>query len=318
MASAPRVLYTSTEVRSAIVNLFRDRLSERIAISAFVGDGADAYLPYPDGLHLICSPTPGATNPNTLRLLMSRGVRVEFVNSLHMKIYWANKRGAVVTSANLSTNAMGVGGLKEAGVLLGPEELDIKRLLKHLKRRPAEPELRLLDRKHKDFYKRVGWTGPKSPRPSYVEWFNSPARARWKVFLYSTASYDLSEMATHSIRQEFNRKPHDWIWSQLPTVHENDWILCGFTSRGRLQKLTWLFADQVFAVPKSDHNYDSEFPHEVVQIHGAKHYPPPPFSANEELCKSLRQILADTIRKETATPFELRPKELRSIYEALQ
>ena len=60
--AAPRVLYTSTEVRSAIVNLFRHRDSERIAISAFVGDGADAYLPYPKGLQLICSPTPGATN----------------------------------------------------------------------------------------------------------------------------------------------------------------------------------------------------------------------------------------------------------------
>ncbi len=62
-----------------------------------------------------------------------------------MKVYWSEGVGAVVTSANLSTNAMGVGGLKEAGVLLGPEFIDIAKLLKPLERRPAEPHLHDLD-----------------------------------------------------------------------------------------------------------------------------------------------------------------------------
>src|ERR1017187_1223207 len=118
MKSSRRVLYNSAEVRSAIIELFRGGDAKGIAISAFVGDGSDAYLPCPKGLRLICSPTPGATNPGTLRLLISKGVTVEFVDGLHMKVYWAENRGAVVTSANLFTNAMGVGGLKEAGVFL--------------------------------------------------------------------------------------------------------------------------------------------------------------------------------------------------------
>src|SRR5262249_52487710 len=148
----------STEVRSAIIDLFGDGATDRVAISAFVGDGADAYLPYPKGLRLICSPTPGATNPRTLRLLMSKGVTVEFVDRLHMKVYWAKDRGAVVASANLSTNAMGIGSLKEAGVLLPPNEFHIERILKQLRPRPAKSELRRLDVKHKEYYKRVPWT----------------------------------------------------------------------------------------------------------------------------------------------------------------
>jgi len=319
-ASTALVLYTSTEVRSAIRSLFRDQTAERIVISAFVGDGADAYLPFPKGLRLICSPTPGATNPNALRLLMRKGVFVEFVDSLHMKVYWSKNRGAVVTSANLSTNAMGAGGLKEAGVLLGPnklDKLDIERMLGHLKRRPAKPELRALDQLHKDFYKRNGWTGNKRPKPGYAEWFVSSARARWKIFFYATKADDLSMAAKQSTRKEFNKAPHDWIWSRLRRVRENDWILCGFTARGRLQELSWLFADRVFAVPRLDKNYCPDYPYEVLQIHGAKHYPPPPFSANKQFRNALGQILRDRISKETDTPYELRPMELRRIYESL-
>jgi hypothetical protein len=313
MTSAVRVLYTSTEVRSAIIDLFRDSRNERVAISAFVGNGAEAYLPSPKGIHLICSPTPGATNPDALRLLMSKGVRVEFVDSLHMKVYWAKGRGAVITSANLSTNAMGSGGLREAGVCLGPNELDIKRVLRGLERRPARPELRQLDRAHDEFHIRNGWKGVKRPRRSYVEWYKSSGRKRWKIFFYSKVDYDLSRKATEDIRDEFNKKPHDWIWSRLPRVQQNDWVLCGFTLGGRLRRLYWLFAERVVPVPKSDENYDREYPYEVIQIHGAKHRPPPPFSIDKRLVKSLRQVLRDRIIREYATPCELHARELRGI-----
>jgi phosphatidylserine/phosphatidylglycerophosphate/cardiolipin synthase-like enzyme len=318
MKASPRVLYTSSEVRSAIVELFEDPHAERIAISAFVGDGARAYLPHPAGIRLLCSPTPGATNPSELRYLLGKGVRVDFVDSLHMKIYWAKKRGAIITSANLSTNAMGTGGLKEAGVLLPADEIDIKRVLRHLKWRPAKPNLRLLDRKHREYYKHVGWIGQKRSVPSYVEWFDSPEREQWRIFLYSTRSYDLSKAIMQKVRQEFDTKPYEWIWSTSPNVRENDWILCGFTSAGRLGRPYWLFADRVFAVPKSDANYDREFPYEVIQIHSTKHYPPPPFSVTDKFRRSLTRVLdARIVDRGPKSPQDLGAQKLSSIYRSM-
>ena len=316
-----RVLYTSAEVRSAIIGLFRDGSGERIAIAAYVGDGADSYLPSPKGLRLICSPTPGATNPDALRLLMSRGTRVEFVDSLHMKVYWAKAKGAVVTSANLSTNAMGVGGLKEAGVLLGPGQFDVEQLLKQLKPRPATGrDLHRLDQEHKRFHSTMGWGAKKSALHSYREWFEARARPRWKIFLYSEEWEGLSEEATKSIQREYGRPlPRDWIWSKHRTVKELDWILCGHISRGKLQKLSWLFADRVFSVQRSDPEYKLGFPNEVVQIHDLKRYPPPPFSANQKLCAAMGQVLEGRIRdeSESPSPYELGRGEIQNIFENL-
>jgi hypothetical protein len=144
-----RVLYTSKEVRKQIVELFSDATKRRVAISAYVGDGAEAYLPRPAGLHLVCSPTPGGTNPGTIRFLMSRGVKAEFVDFLHMKVYWCEGRGVVVASANLSTNALGAGGLKEFGVRMDAQEVDIDRVLRGLKRVDASTKLHWLDREHR-------------------------------------------------------------------------------------------------------------------------------------------------------------------------
>src|SRR5436309_13786173 len=83
------VLYTSADVRRAIIDLFSSPARQRVAISAFVGAGAEAYLPRPSGLRLYCWPKAGGTNPNALRRLMKGGVLVFFVDSLHMKLYWA-------------------------------------------------------------------------------------------------------------------------------------------------------------------------------------------------------------------------------------
>jgi len=69
--------------------------------------------------------------------LISLGANLQFADRLHMKVYWSEGSGVVVTSANLSTNALGVGDLKEAGVLLGPESLDIDN---SLRRWPCAPQ----------------------------------------------------------------------------------------------------------------------------------------------------------------------------------
>ena len=181
--STPLVLYSSDDVRRTLWELFKAG-TERIAITAYVGEGADEYLAHPKGIRLICSPTPGATSPNTLRRLMAKGAVVEFVDALHMKVYWAKNRGTIVTSANLSKNAMGIGGLKEAGVLLGPDEVDIERLLAELDRRPAAPELHRLDVMDKAYYSKLGCKQLRK-KISYKTWFTLPNREAWKLLLYA-------------------------------------------------------------------------------------------------------------------------------------
>lgn len=57
MTSLARVLNTSTEIWSAICHLFRSSRNERVAIPAYVGDSAQAFLPSPKEIHLVCSPT---------------------------------------------------------------------------------------------------------------------------------------------------------------------------------------------------------------------------------------------------------------------
>jgi hypothetical protein len=318
MKLSSRMLYSSAEVRSAIVSLFRVAGAKRIAISAFVGDGAEAYLPYPKGLRLICCPAPGATNPNTLRRLISNGVKVEFVDRLHMKIYWSDDRGAVVTSANLSTNAMGIGGLKEAGVLLPANAIDIQRILKHLKTRPAKPELRRLDIGHREYVKRLPKPPGKRTNNSYIEWFESPARELWKFFVYTELSYDLSDTAVQTVKLEFGRKPYNWIWSELPRVRENDWILCVYRRGKRVNQIHWLIADRVFNVPKSDRNFDPEYPYEVVQIHEPKRYPPSPFSIDRQFRSALKRIVLSNDSRETATPRALTTAVLSKLYDAVR
>lgn len=46
-----------------------------------------------------------------------------------MKVYWAERRATIITSANLSTNALGAGNLKEFGAFLRSGAIDIDGLI---------------------------------------------------------------------------------------------------------------------------------------------------------------------------------------------
>src|SRR5215210_4527181 len=128
------ILSSSKEIKAAIKDIFSVKNQRRVAISAFVGDEANAYLPYPKGIELYCCPKAGGTNPNAIRDLQTRGVEVYFSDSLHMKLYWS-KKGVIITSANLSTYALGSGGLKEIGVLLPASTVNITKIIQSISAR---------------------------------------------------------------------------------------------------------------------------------------------------------------------------------------
>lgn len=69
-----KILYSSADVRKAIVELFSLSKGRRVAVVAFVGRGAKACLPKPKGLELFCWPKEGGTNPDVLRDLLKNCV----------------------------------------------------------------------------------------------------------------------------------------------------------------------------------------------------------------------------------------------------
>src|SRR5882762_3177429 len=111
-----KVLYTSGAIYKQIQGLFgkptpKDR---RVVMVAYVGADALKFLPNPKGIRVICSPVLG-TSHVALEELKKRGATVEASDRLHMKVYWSERNGCVMASANLSRNALGMKGLNEAG-----------------------------------------------------------------------------------------------------------------------------------------------------------------------------------------------------------
>jgi phosphatidylserine/phosphatidylglycerophosphate/cardiolipin synthase-like enzyme len=170
-------------------------------------------LPYPRGIELFCWPRPGGTDPDALRKLIKKGADVRFVDGLHMKLYWAEGRGAIVASANLSTNALGAGGLKEVGVRVDADAVDIERILAGLgSRTVTSKELRRLDRLHKRYMIKNLPTGRSGKSPSFAQWFESPSRPEWKITWIDSRARGPDAPAIKRILQEQydERRPY---WS---------------------------------------------------------------------------------------------------------
>lgn len=65
----------------------------------------------------------GVQSPEALELLMAAGCKISyFTSNLHAKFYWIDKKRALITSANLTSN--GLSENFELGVALDPTELD--------------------------------------------------------------------------------------------------------------------------------------------------------------------------------------------------
>ena len=185
MPKVPRVLYTSAEIHTQIKRLLGQpsAYDRRVALVAYVGTDGEKYLPHPDGLRLICNPSAGGTDPDTLRRLLKRGARVEISERLHMKVYWSENRGCVITSANASSNALGKGGLKEAGILLPSRAVDVNRLIRSAQPRTLqESDLHQLDKTSREQKKHASNSIKRmGASPDFLEWYSAPHRSIWKV-----------------------------------------------------------------------------------------------------------------------------------------
>jgi hypothetical protein len=298
-----RVLYTSKEVRNTIIELFSSAKGRRVAITAFVGRGAEAYLPKPEGLELICWLKAGGTNPYVLRRLIDRQAEISFVDSLHMKLYWTEDKGAVITSANLSTNALGAGNLKEIGIYLPAGQLDIEKVLRHLKERPVtNQELFKLDKQHLAYQKVTREKQPKSQWNSFAEWYKLQPNSKWKIGWGDTVG-DFSKKAKEIVKAEYNvSRPHDFALGQRGDYQENDWVLNFDLSKSSPTRLRWMAVDYVVRVTKSDKKaYCHDYPYQAVQVHSMRHYADIPFRIDRQFrsafSKAVREFGIDKLKE---------------------
>lgn len=291
-----KIIYKSAEIREEIGKLFASSKGRRVAVTAFVGEGAEAYLRKPKGLHIYCWPKAGGTNPNALRKLIRLGALVHFSDALHMKVYWTEDRGAVVASANLSTNALGSGGLKEIGVRLKSKEVDIDRIIKSIRPRPVSPrELRELERQHKLYVARNGPRAQGRARTdTFRDWYDSHPDARWKFYLWETY-VQTSRAARDFARSEYGNSSFQWsIAVRGDDYRPGDWILC-FRKRGNaVTGVKWMYANFSVRVPRSDKKaYDRFYPYELVQVLPLRRYEPPPFRLDAEFRSAFREAVRE-------------------------
>lgn len=321
------LLYSSAEIHARIKRLLGQPSAgdQRVALVAYVGGDGERYLPHPEGLRLICNPSAGGTDPDTLRQLINRGANVEISDNLHMKIYWSRNRGCVITSANASSRALGRSGLKEAGIWLPPGTVNINRLIRYAHPRLVQKsDLRLLDAQSREHKKNFGEEGTrKKSALEFLKWYSAPHRSTWKVCwtddeVIGTASAVKEQTAT----EYGHREPHRWVSVSKSRVRRNDWLLSfTFTARG-IKSVHWIYVDFVVKIsPEEKRFYYRDWPYHAVQVNPASKYPLPPFETTAQFRKALSAAIKaytpDRIKKAKADfpavrLIDLIAKELKS------
>jgi len=291
----PTILYSSSEIHTRIKSIFAhpNANDKRVALVAYVGQRGASFLPHPDGLRIVCSPTAGATHPDALRDLITRGAIVEFSDALHMKVYWSRQRGCILTSANASARALGIAGLKEVGIWLPPGMLDIDRLIKYAQpRKLTSRELRKLDHQTRRFSKLHGQSYyDKEPAREFLEWYKSPHRTPWKLNWSDERVGGTAKAAKEESRTEYGvRNPHYWLCCAKGRVKPDDCLLSFMLARDKVTEVRWHNVDIVVKIsPKEKGFYEKNWPYHAVQVHPPSDYPSPPFRISSQFRSAFRR-----------------------------
>lgn len=292
----PRPLYTSIEVHEEIAGVLADPSprERRVVVAAYIGPRAATYLPAPEGLRIVCAPTPGFTSGNAVREIKRRGAIVQFSDWLHAKVYWSDLRGCVVCSANVSVNALARKGLQESGVWMPRGHFDIERLLRAVEPRAVtRADLERLDQApirhpegndHRVISKEVF---------DYPRWYSSSHRRAWRLGWWEDESLRPAIKAVEKSRIDFDSaKPHDYMNVREGEAAARSWLLCFKVDGKRVTRLSWLFVNFVLRVPSSDrHAFEKDYPLQAVQVRPHRENPEPPF----ELTAAFRTAFADAV-----------------------
>ncbi|MBI5300567.1 MAG: phosphatidylserine/phosphatidylglycerophosphate/cardiolipin synthase family protein [Chloroflexi bacterium] len=293
-----KILYTTSEIRKTVTDLFSDSTVRRVAVVAFVGEGAESFLPNPKGLELICWAKPGSTSADSLRDLKKRGAKISLADSMHMKVYWAEGRGAVITSANLSMNALGSGNLQEIGILVPSDSLNIDRVIRSVQPRTLEKEdLSWLDKQSREIEIAVRRTAKKSAQGSRINfqtWYELPDHREWKLGWWD-AEGAIAQTAKNISKQRYGvAEPEEMLVCNATDYRTGDWLLTFGLVTDRPTEIEWRTVDFVTKVsPKDKKAYVRAYPYQAIQVWTLRYYPPPPFTLDSKFKLAFKKALSE-------------------------
>ncbi len=239
-----KVLYTSTDLYRAISGILADPdpKDRRVVLVAYVGKNAKAFLPDPKALEIVCSLSPGSTSSWALSRLRDKQARLFKSNKLHMKVYWSNRKGCVICSANASSSALGMRGLKEAGAWFPPGAVDIDRLWEY-----AHP----LPIKDKDLENLIfangcdqgkGHPNGNEEIPGFLEWSRKRFGRKWRLSR-SVGGVSIARPAVEKAKKLYNENdPYYWIDFPKNSVERSEWILVSDFSGDDVTSVDWFHA----------------------------------------------------------------------------
>lgn len=288
-----KILYTSSDVHKALKMVFAEKQQRRIAVVAYLGKDAEAFLPAPQGIKIICCPEPGATSPSSVRSLIARGADIQFSDDLHAKVYWS-KGGCVITSANISNRALGNTNQKETGVLINSSEFDIERLIKEVKPyKITQKHMDRLEQQEKKFKRAIGIKRKKKSGKLFQEWHELPYREPWKIGWWSESDLKTAKSAKEKVKKEYNvSEPDDFLNISKSQVQQNDWLLCFEITGDGIKNIEWMYADFVVPVETKDlEAYEEDYPYQAIQVHKINQYPEPPFKIEREFRSAFKKAI---------------------------
>ena len=288
-----RFLADGQAIRREIHRIFSSEKGRRVALVAFVGKSAEAYLSRPKGIELVCWPHAPGTNASAIKELMRRKVYVRFAERLHMKVYWTATQGAVVASANLSTNAYGAGALREAGVFLPSSKIDIDALLASV--RPEEITAAALEKLKRES-KAVGdRKGHSREKISFVDWLRTARRKQWLLHCFNRGGGIASQRLKAAAKADTGkRKVVDFVYCRHGEINPEDFVLClDLNSTRRPLVDRWFFAHRIVHVATTDRQYERNWPWQAGQFHPLATCAPPPFHLDGAFRKAVRETFKD-------------------------
>ena len=284
------VLYTATSLQAAIRRVLAPGERDRVAIAPYVSSHALTVLASPQGLRLICKLDP-RTDADTLRTLRKRGAILEHARALHMKVYHS-RAGCVITSANLSRNAMARAPLKEAGAYFSPGRVDIERYIAECRPQAITPaDLRALATSNQTVSPSERDPSQSREPVTYAEWFaDRQSRELWRMGWWNVPGSGVAQGARDRALQEYGLPPYNYLNIDSKQGQKGDWYL---TFRlPRVISVRWLLAQVHVKSQKGDPYHDEEYPFVVCQVWKPEHLEPP-FQVDDRLVRALRA----TVRK---------------------
>lgn len=332
MAKGIRILHNSREIREGVWRLFSAPNVRRVALVAYVGADAKYYLPYPAGTELICWDKEGSTDPDAIRVLRSHGVKVSFSKNLHMKVFWAEGRGVIIGSANLSNNGLSDKGLHEIGVMLPAYSVDISKLKAQVNAKPVTPlSLQNLDRRTlqyrsrnagKDAYPKVnGRPKRRVVVANFASWYKTQARKFWRIFPYAEYLRGLTVDAKQKLQAWGYKTCKDYWMGAKNHVNPHEWLL-GVDTNKNGQGVCWSCADFIVPVRRDDKEfYERRWPLFAVQIRPIGKYGSPPFKVDAAFIRAVKRLLIEAGVKTYMDGLEFAPngllykRDMKRLYE---